>query len=119
MPESSPKSVVAAWVEALNRGNADEMAAFYHETATDHQVLQGPVHGREAIRAMFARGFMTQNIVCIPENLFEDGDWVILEWKDPWGARGRGFFLVENGRIAFQRCYRQEGPLAQPAAKSA
>ncbi len=44
-------------------------------------------------------------MTCIPENLFEDGEWAILEWRDPQGLRGCGFFHVVEGRIAFQRGY--------------
>jgi hypothetical protein len=39
------------------------------------------------------------------ENVFEDGEWAILEWRDPLGLRGCGFFHVRDGRIAFQRGY--------------
>lgn len=52
-----PRQVVEAWVEAFNRGQADEMAAFYHDDAVNHQVVQEPVVGRTAIHAMFAREF--------------------------------------------------------------
>jgi len=34
---------------------------------------------------MFSHEFAQAKILCIPENLFEDGDWAILEWKDPMG----------------------------------
>ena len=46
-----PRELVAAWVEAFNRGNPDEMAAFYAEHAVNHQVVREPVEGRAAIRA--------------------------------------------------------------------
>ena len=39
------------------------------------------------------------------ENIFEDGQWAILEWRDPLGLRGCGFFHVVNGKILFQRGY--------------
>ena len=39
------------------------------------------------------------------ENLFQDGEWVILEWRDPNGLRGCGFFRVRNDQIVFQRGY--------------
>jgi len=39
------------------------------------------------------------------ESLFEDGEWAILEWRDPLGLRGCGFFHVVAGRIVFQRGY--------------
>jgi limonene-1,2-epoxide hydrolase len=100
-----PKEIVAAWVEAFNRGDADEIARFYAENAINHQVALEPVEGRSAIRAMFAREFAAAKMVCIPENIFEDGAWAILEWRDPIGLRGCGFFRIENGRIAFQRGY--------------
>jgi limonene-1,2-epoxide hydrolase len=29
----------------------------------------------------------------------------ILEWRDPLGLRGCGFFAVRDGRIVFQRGY--------------
>ena len=38
-------------------------------------------------------------------SLFEDGEWAILEWRDPKGLRGCGFFHVPEGKIRFQRGY--------------
>ena len=100
-----PSELVKAWVEAFNRGDADAMAAFYADDAVNHQVALAPVQGRDAIRAMFARDFAEADMVCIVENIFEDGDWAILEWRDPLGLRGCGFFHVKDGKIAFQRGY--------------
>jgi len=45
---------------------------------------------------MFKFEFETAEMVCIPENIFEDGEWAILEWKDPLGLRGCGFFRIVN-----------------------
>jgi limonene-1,2-epoxide hydrolase len=100
-----PKELVAAWVAAFNRGNADEMARFYADDAVNHQVALAPVHGRAAIREMFAREFAAAKMVCIPENILEDGNWAILEWRDPLGLRGCGFFRVAGDRIVLQRGY--------------
>lgn len=100
-----PKEILARWVEVFNTADADAMAAFYTAEAVNHQVNQDPVIGREAIRQKFADEFATADMVCIIENIFEDGDWGILEWKDPLGLRGCGFFRFENGKIAFQRGY--------------
>jgi limonene-1,2-epoxide hydrolase len=100
-----PKQLVQAWIEAFNRKDAAALAAMYHEDAVNHQVAVAPVKGREAIRKMFETGFAQAEMVCIPENLFEDGEWAILEWRDPLGLRGCGFFHVLEGRIAFQRGY--------------
>lgn len=102
---TSPKEVVTAWVDAFNRQDVEALAAMYAEDAVNHQVAETPVAGRAAIGAKFAAGFAAAEMVCIPENLFEDGEWAILEWRDPLGLRGCGFFRVVEGRIAFQRGY--------------
>jgi ketosteroid isomerase-like protein len=100
-----PRELVQGWVEAFNRGNAEEVAAFYHDDAVNHQVTQDPVEARETIQAMFVREFAAAAMLCLLENIFEDGDVAILEWRDPLGLRGCGFFHVRKGKIAFQRGY--------------
>lgn len=89
-------------------GDVDALSALYHPDGTNHQVAVSPVHGRGAIRAMFEAAFAAARMVCIPENLFEDGDWAILEWRDPKGLRGCGFFHVAGGQIVFNRGYRDK-----------
>ena len=101
----SPKELVAAWVEAFNRADAPVLASFYAETAINHPVAESPVAGRAAILAMFEAGFASARMVCLVDNLFEDGEWAILEWRDPLGLRGCGFFHIQDGRIVFQRGY--------------
>ena len=100
-----PRAIVRLWVEAFNRGDADALAAYYTEDAVNHQVAESPVVGRAAIREMFAAGFAAAPMVCIVESLFEDGEWAILEWRDPLGLRGCGFFHIVDNRIVFQRGY--------------
>ncbi len=100
-----PRHLVQAWVEAFNRADVDALGGFYAEEAINHQVAESPVVGREAIKAMFADGFASANMVCLIENIFEEGEWAILEWLDPLGFRGCGFFHVVNGKIIFQRGY--------------
>jgi limonene-1,2-epoxide hydrolase len=100
-----PKELIKLWIDAFNRADADAMAEFYAEDAINHQVNQNPLHGKDAIRAMFKAEFARATMVCIPENVFEDGNWAILEWKDPLGLRGCGFFKIEHDKIQFQRGY--------------
>ncbi|MFL6195023.1 MAG: nuclear transport factor 2 family protein [Thermoanaerobaculia bacterium] len=100
-----PRQLVRSWVEAFNRADADALASFYTDDAINHQVAEAPVSGRAAIREMFAAGFAAAKMVCIVENLFEEGEWAILEWRDPLGLRGCGFFHVVDGKIVFQRGY--------------
>ncbi len=100
-----PKELVKKWVAAFNEAEADAISDMYSEDAINHQVVNAPVKGRAAIRQMFANEFAAADMVCIPENIFEDGEWAILEWKDPLGLRGCGFFHVINDKIVFQRGY--------------
>ena len=100
-----PRELIEEWVAAFNRGDADEIAAFYTADAVNHQVVQDPVVGRSAIREMFARDFERVSMICKIENVFQDGNWAILEWSDPRGLRGCGFFHVQDDKIVFQRGY--------------
>ncbi len=100
-----PRQVIQAWVEAFNRADPDALAAFYATDAVNHQVAESPVRGRRAIREMFAAGFASATMVCEVESIFEDGEWGILEWRDPLGLQGCGFFHIVGGRIVFQRGY--------------
>ena len=76
-----PKEVVCKWIDAFNN------------------------HDVEAIIEMLTAEFSTADMTAIVENIFEDGPWAILEWKDPLGLRSCGFFHVVNGQILFQRGY--------------
>jgi hypothetical protein len=101
----SPREVVERWVERFNAADADGLAALYADGAVNHQVTQEPVCGREAIRAMFAREFAQAEMVCLVDAIHEAGDVIALEWKDPLGLRGCGFFTIRDGQIVHQRGY--------------
>ncbi|MBK9983919.1 MAG: nuclear transport factor 2 family protein [Saprospiraceae bacterium] len=101
----TPKQVVEKWIEAFNAIDIETLAKLYHEDAINHQVMHEPLAGRAAIREMFETEFARAKMVCIRENIFEDGDWAILEWKDPLGLRGCGFFNIIDDQIIFQRGY--------------
>lgn len=101
----TPRELVTAWVEAFNRADAQALASFYAESAVNHQVAETPVEGRAAIEEMFVAGFAAAEMVCLVERIFEEGEWAILEWRDPLGLRGCGFFHVVEGQILFQRGY--------------
>lgn len=119
----SPRDVVLEWVEAFNRRDAEAVAALYHEDAVNLQVAAGePTVGRQAMRDGFAYFFRAfPDNYTMPVNLFEDGEWAILEWTGggTWqgefaghAPNGRAFeiqgcvFLqVVAGKIQFQRGY--------------
>jgi len=101
----TPRQVLEPWVERFNAGDAAALVELYDDNAINHQVALEPVQGRDAIRAMFAHDFEKAKMVCIPDAIHEAGDVVALEWLDPIGVRGCGFFTILNGRIVFQRGY--------------
>ena len=100
-----PKGVIRQFVKHFNEGNAQKLSELYHDDAINHQVANEPVVGKIAIRKMFEKEFSQAEMVCIVENIFEDNDWGMLEWKDPNGLRGCGFFHVIEGKIKLQRGY--------------
>src|SRR5262245_23542558 len=119
----SPKEVLRQWVDAWHSHDAIRAADLYHEDATNLQVAIGvPAVGKQAILAdtqSFFRAFPASETHI--ENLFEDGEWAILEWsgrgtwlgefagQPPNGReftlRGCGFFRIVDGKIKFQRGY--------------
>lgn len=100
-----PKEVVQKFVVFFNSKDVNGLSELYHEDAINHQVANEPIVGKKSIKEMFEREFAIAEMVCIVENIFEDGEWAILEWKDPLGLRGCGFFHVIDGKIKFQRGY--------------
>jgi hypothetical protein len=102
MTTMRPQALVTAWVEAFNHRDADRLASFYGPDAVSYQLAEGPVRGREAIRKMFVDAFASDTMVCIVEKIFGDGEWVILEWRDPKGLRGCGFFHLREAHFVFE-----------------
>lgn len=101
----TPRELVEEWVRRFNAADPEGLAALYHDDAVNHQLPLGPVVGRDAIRAMLEREFAAADMVCIPVQILEDDEWAVLEWRDPLGLRGCGFFRVVDGRIRAQRGY--------------
>ena len=101
----TPKQVLERWIELFNSADAKGLSELYANDAINHQVANEPVIGKQAIYKMFVKEFLFAEMVCCVENIFEDGEWVIMEWKDPKGLRGCGFFHVVNSKIVLQRGY--------------
>ena len=101
----TPRELVEEWVKRFNQADLKGLIALYAENAVNHQVVSEPLIGRDAIRHMFEVEFGRAKMTCIIENVFESGEWAILEWKDPNGLRGCGFFNVKDDLIVFQRGY--------------
>ena len=79
-----PKEIVCRWVDAFNHHDVEAIVCLYHDNAVNHQVANVPVVGIDAIREMFTAEFAAADMTAIVENIFEDGQWAILE--RPLGA---------------------------------
>lgn len=119
----TPREVIEEWVAAFNARDAACAAALYHADATNWQVAAGPpVIGQANIKEELTSFFAAfPDSVTHVENLFETGEWAILEWSGgatwqgefaglrPNGKtftlRGCGFFHVVDGKIQYQRGY--------------
>jgi limonene-1,2-epoxide hydrolase len=102
----TPKEVVKEFVRRFNDGDTAGLAELYADDAVNDQVVfSKPLKGREEIRQMFELEFSRATMVCIEERIYEAGDTAILQWRDPLGLRGCGFFQVSDGRIVHQKGY--------------
>lgn len=93
LEKMKPKEVLEKWIDCFNKADAYHIAELYATDAVNHQVANEPIIGKESIYKMFVNEFATAKMVCMVENIFEDGEWAIMEWKDPLGLRGCGFFI--------------------------
>ena len=100
-----PKEIIQRWVGYFNTQDINGLMSLYHENSINHQTPTGLVKGKNNIRKLFEKEFDSFEMVCVIENVFEDGKWGILEWKDPKGLRGCGFFQFEGDKIILQRGY--------------
>jgi steroid delta-isomerase-like uncharacterized protein len=112
----NPKSILQEWARLMNTHESDKLADLYHSDAVNLQVAVGtPLIGKAAILKDFQDFFRNiPDTFTQVENLFEDGEWAIIEWSGggtfaPTGkrftAQGCGFFHIVDGRIKFQRGY--------------
>ena len=119
----TPSEVIEQWVAAFNARDAERAAACYHDDAINWQVAAGPpIVGRANIHKDLTEFFTAfPDSVTNVENLFQDGQWAMLEWsgRATWQGefagmrpngkrfdlRGCGFFHVVDGKIKYQRGY--------------
>lgn len=99
------REVLENWVEAYNEKNVEKLVEMYSDDAVNYQVANEPVIGKESIKQMFTIQFSSIKTHCIIENIFEQGEWAVMEWKDPLGFMGCSCFHISNGKIKLQRGY--------------
>lgn len=102
----TPKELIRIWIDRFNRADIEGLGELYAEDALNDQVVfSEPLKGRAAIKRMFELEFSRAKMVCIEENIYECGDTGILQWRDPLGLRGCGFFQMVDDQIVHQKGY--------------
>jgi limonene-1,2-epoxide hydrolase len=100
------RQTIEKWLKAFNNADIETLENLYTEDAVNHQMPNQPIVGRQAIGQMFRDEFASApGMHCIPVQIIGENDWAVLEWRDPKGFTGCGFFQVINGKIKTQRGY--------------
>lgn len=101
-----PKDVLLQWIEAFNNADVDAITNLYDDNAVNHQVAKArPSAGNRLSGKCFRMNLAPPKWSVSSKTYIEDGEWAILEWRDPLGLRGCGFFHILNDKIVFQRGY--------------
>lgn len=106
MKKNDAEEVVEKWIDAFNRADIEKLQSLYANDAINHQLPNEAMYGKEAIGNMFRNEFaVAPEMHCIKEQIISEGEWAVLEWSDPKGFRGCGFFLIKDDLIQMQRGY--------------
>jgi hypothetical protein len=102
----TPTQLMRLFVDRFNDADIDGLASMYADDAINEQaVLPEPLVGRAAIRRLLELDFARARMTCIEERIYECGDTAILQWRDPIGLKGCGFFQFRDGQIVHQKGY--------------
>lgn len=102
----TPTELIREWITRFNHADIDGLVQMYAENVVNEQaVFTQPIVGREAVRQLLELDFSRAKMVCIEERVYECGDTAILQWRDPLGFKGCGFFQFKEGKIVHQKGY--------------
>ena len=119
------ETVIRDFIAAWSRLDADELAGFFTEDGTYHNMPMGPVSGRDHVKALIA-GFIkdwtetTWDVLTVVAS----GDVVIAERLDRTKVGDKavdlpccGVFEMENGKIKAWRDYFDMATYTAPLAE--
>ena len=102
----TPTELMRAWIDRFNAADIDGLTSLYAEDAiNDQAVFSEPLVGRDAIRRLLEIDFGRAKMVCVEQRIYECGNTAILQWTDPAGIEGCGFFEFEDGLVIRQKGY--------------
>lgn len=99
------RDILDKFLEFYNSKNIDELVNLYTEDATNYQIANEPVVGKEQIRKMFTDQFSKVKTHCEPVKIIEQDNYAVMEWRDPKNFQGCSIFEFKNGKIYQQRGY--------------
>ncbi|MEV0075187.1 limonene-1,2-epoxide hydrolase family protein [Nocardia neocaledoniensis] len=121
--QHTPDSLVTEFCARWANGTADELAEYFTEDATYHNIPLEPVVGKDAIRE-FLRGFLDSfgGIDFQVRHQVSSGDLVFNERVDTFVIGGNtidlpvtGVFEIADGRIRAWRDYFDMAPITAAA----
>lgn len=90
----------------FNAGDVGGLAELYAEDVVNDQVVfSQPLCGCQKVREMFELEFSRATMTCIDETIYERDGTALLQWRDPNGLRGCGFFQICNDRFVHPKGY--------------
>jgi limonene-1,2-epoxide hydrolase len=102
----TPTELIREFIAKFNAADINGLVNMYDEDAVNEQVvLSKPLIGHAEIRKLFETDFSRAKMVCIEERIYECGDTAILQWRDPIGLKGCGFFQFRDEKIIHQKGY--------------
>ncbi|GGG88064.1 hypothetical protein GCM10007415_22500 [Parapedobacter pyrenivorans] len=106
------REILKEWVDAFNSENIEAIMELYADTAALCLVAKYPVIGigRNSIKKIYRWLFSSGRKTCLPKNIFEDGDNLILEWKDIEGFYACEVIQFSCNKIISQRSYQEKLP---------
>jgi ketosteroid isomerase-like protein len=105
---------VRRYYEALNRGDADEVASFFTDDATHYYTRLGPHQGAHTIGEHTHMAVEHLNAKWILEHGIDKGNEAVIEWTMLWTDlksgerrldRGTEWFRFRDGKICEVRAY--------------
>jgi ketosteroid isomerase-like protein len=105
---------VRAYYDALNAGDAEQVASFFTEDAVHYYTRMGPHEGARTIGEHTAWAVENIDGKWFLENGIDDGEQAVIEWAMTWRDpksgeprldRGSEWFRFRDGKICEVRAY--------------
>ena len=109
-----PLAHVQAYYDALNRGDAEEVASFFTDDATHYYTRLGPHQGAKSIGDHTNLAVTHIEGQWFLEHGIDNGDEAVIEWTMTWRDpksgekrldRGTEWFRFRDGKICEVRAY--------------